>query len=145
MIGIWLIMVYRFYKPTKYGLESLKWEKVGATIILSSFDRFQNIYQPKIVYRYEYSGDSYDNDTYSFFGTAILTKKSAIKLAKKFPEGSNVQVYVSPYDGQQSVIVPGVHWSQWASMTFLSMMFIGIAYIVEILNFIWPGCQPACS
>jgi hypothetical protein len=145
MVGLWLLMVYRFYRPTKNGLESLRWEKVDATVILSSFDRFQNIYQPKIVYRYCFDGKSFDNDTYSFLGTTNLTKNSAIKLASSHSEGSNIQVYVSPSDGQQSVIVPGVHWSQWVSMVFLSFILLGIAYIVEILNFIWPGCAPACT
>jgi len=78
-------------------------------------------------------------------GTSGLTRKYASYYIKKYSEGSQLNVYYDPCLPNQSVIIPGIHWWQYASMILLTIMFFSIAYIVEILNFIWPGCQPNCT
>ncbi|TCS36458.1 DUF3592 domain-containing protein [Reinekea marinisedimentorum] len=145
MLGLWLIMVYRSYGNIVRSLSSKEWPSTTAKVVLSSFDRTQSLYEPKIIYRYSINGMQYDNDTYTHLGAFSTTKKTAIKISKNHPEGSNITIHVNPRAPQQSVIVPGIHWVQVASFVALTLMLLGIAYIGEILNFIYPGCQPKCT
>jgi len=145
MFCFWLFLVYKFYKPILIGRKSYQWTKTPALVTTSSIDRNSNAYQPKIIYKYSFQGKEYINDIYTYVGDAgYITKSKAIETAQKYPEGSEIQVFVDPDDPQNSLILRGVHWVQYGAFALLTLFCISVAFIVPILNFIWPGCEPNC-
>jgi len=145
MLVIWLLFAIRSAKPLLLSIKSKNWNKVNATVDESTFDRNRNIYSPKIIYRYFYKGKEYLNDNYTYLGTATLSKKQSIMAAQNHPKNSQIQVYVDENEPENSVIVPGVHWVQILSIVLITMFCLAVANLVEILNFIWPGCEPNCT
>ena len=145
MLAIWLFMAYKTAKPYLLSVKSVSWDKVIGTVTTSSFDRDGVIYIPKIIYQYSINGHEYLNDTYTYLGTASLSKANAIKTAQAYPVNSELQLYVDSNNYQNSVIIPGVHWLQYMSFAGLTVFCLTVAYLVQILNFIWPGCQPNCT
>jgi len=144
MLGIWLIGAFRYAKPFTLALKSKAWPLTTAKVLTSSFDRNGMMYVPKIIYRYKISGQDFTDDTYTYMGDYATSKSAIQKTIKRFPEGSDISVHFDPSDPQQSVIVPGVHWVQYVNLAALTLILGSIAFIAEILNFIFPGCQPNC-
>lgn len=145
MLGLWVFIVIKTAKPFIFSRKSMHWPKILAAVKISSFDRQGNIYSPKIIYHYQYEENEYQNDTYSFLGVAGFTKKQAIQISKEHPEGSLIQIYVDPKQSNNSVVIPGVHWLQYVGFILLTAFCLSVAFLIEILNFIWPGCQPNCT
>lgn len=145
MLGFWLFLMYKFYKPFFQSLKSVNWPIVKAIIVTSSFDRNGNSYSPKLIYRYKICNIEYQNDTYTFLGKSPISKSGAIEVSRNCPEGSLVDIHVDPNDPQNSVIVAGVHWSNILSFIALTVFCLCVAFMGQILDFIYPGCEPNCS
>lgn len=145
ILGAWGFLLFKSAKPYLLGKGSQSWKKIKGVVDLSSIDRAGNDYCPKIIYRYTYNGKEYINDTYTFLGTTSFSKKKAINTAQKYKTGEAITVFINPNNPSISVLVPGVHFFQYLALIGITMLFLGAAFIVEILNFIWPGCQPNCK
>lgn len=127
------------------SIKSKYWVKQAATVTTSSFDRKGNTYSPKLIYKYSVKNHEYMNDTYTYLGTSTISKSQSIKIAQQHPVGTEISIFVNPDNPEQSVVIPGVHWVQYLSLVLLVVFFVSVAYIVPILNFIWPGCEPNCT
>ncbi len=146
MLALILMYVFRLIKPWRLAQKSQSWIQVVATVDSSSIDRDQQFYyQPKIVYRYNVNGQPYINDVYAFMGTVSTSKKHAVATALSHPQGSEIVVLVDPIKPENAVVVPGIHWTQYANVGLVIAMLLGIAFLPDILNFIFPGCQPKCD
>ena len=145
MLGCWLYLMYKTLPDFILSLKSKRWTKTNAVVTTSSIDREGNFYRPKLIYKYTVNNKRYINDTYSYLGQASFSKSSAVSIAQSIPEGSSIDIYVNITNPQQAVVVPGVHWLQYASLLILTIFFVAVAYIGPILNFIWPGCEPNCT
>lgn len=139
MFGLLIYMFYKFYEEVSLSIKSTHWPMIRAQVTSSSIDRNANVYEPKIIYRYQVGGIEYINDTYSYLGTVHITKRKAIDISRSIPEKSELNVYVDPADPNNSTIVPGIHWYQIVSLVLIFGFFVSIAFIGEILNFISPG------
>lgn len=111
----------------------------------SSFERSGGLYFPKLIYEYFVDEIRQLNDTYTYMGDVPSSKKGVIGLIKEFPKGSDIKVFVNPDDREESVILPGVHWSQFFSFGVISLFLLAVANLVPILEFFFPGCQPNCT
>ena len=150
MLAIWLGFVALSAKKFVRGRASINWPTITASVNSSDIEAKSGgngltFYSPKIEYQYTINNRAYKSSTFTFMGTSGLTKNYAEKYASKYPSGSEIQVHYNPRNPEISVIIPGVHWGQYASIIFLTLMFFSIAHIVEILNIIWPGCEPNCT
>ena len=145
MLAICLFVVVPSLLRFRRGFLSQSWRQVSALVMTSSIDRSNNIYVPKIIYRYTINSHQYTDDNYSFAASYGSSKSACLAISEKYPEGSTIKVYVNPENPTMSVIVPGVHWSQYLWLACVVIVFAGIAYIVEILNYFYPGCQPNCA
>lgn len=144
MLAFWLFMVLRTLKPFVLALKSRSWPSTKAKVITSSFDRAGNVYSPKVIYKFTHNSREYQNDNINFMGVASAWKGKAISVAQRYPEQSLVTVFFDPNKPENSVINPGVERSTYVSFFILTAFCLGVAFIVQILNFIWPGCQPNC-
>ena len=150
ILSIWFGFVLFSIKKYIFGRASSKWPTVSAIVISSRVESKYagnglTFHSPEIEYRYTVNNHVYTNNKFTYMGTFGLTNKYASAYAKKHYEGSQLNIYYNPKSPNEAVIIPGVHWVQYASMAFLTIMFFSIAFIIEILNFIWPGCQPNCT
>ena len=145
MLGVLTYVSYFHVKSILLGRKSRDWRRVKAEITASGIDRESGTYYPKIIYRYTVNGRDYINDTYTFIGTGQMLKRSVVAVALQNPVGKQIDVFVDPNDPSRSVIIPGAHASSYFNIVFFVLMFGGIAFLPELLNFIWPGCQPNCT
>ncbi|NOY48334.1 MAG: DUF3592 domain-containing protein [Chlorobi bacterium] len=150
MFAIWLGFVVFSAKKFIRGKMSTNWPKIIATVKSSCIETKNGgkglaFYSPKIEYQYSLNFRNYSNNNFTYMGTSGFTKRYAEKYVKKYTVGSEIEVSYNPKSPEMSVIIPGVHWGQYASMLFLTLMFFSFGYIAEILNFIWPGCEPNCT
>lgn len=145
MLGVLLFVLFKPIKSIMLGLRSKEWRKVKATITTSGLDRESGVYCPKIIYNYAVNGRELTDDNYTFSGAITNSKSRALAIVKENPVGKEIPIFVNPEDPSRTVVVPGVHWSAYANVAFFVIFFGGIAFIGEILNLIWPGCQPNCT
>jgi len=145
MLACLIYLIYQTGPNLILSIQSKNWAKQTATVTTSAFDRQSNIYSPKLIYKYTVKNREYMNDTYTYLGTSTISKLQSIKIAQQHPEGSEINIFVNPDNPEQSVVIPGVHWAQYFSLLLLVLFFVSVAYIVPILNFIWPGCEPNCT
>ena len=150
MLAIWLGFIAFSVKKFIRGRASTNWPNIAASVNSSDIQAKSagnglTFYSPVIEYQFSVNNKIYKSSNFTFMGTSGLTKKCAEKYINMYPSGSEVNIFYNPRKPEVSVIIPGVHWWQYGSMLFLTLMFFGIANIVEILNLIWPGCEPNCT
>lgn len=145
MAALLVVVLFNPIKSILLGLRSKEWRKTKATVATSELDRMGGVYYPKIIYKYTVNGREFINDSYTFSGISTDGKLRALALVRGNPIGKELSIYVDPEDSSRSVVVPGVHWSAYANIFLLVALFAGIAFIVDILNFVWPGCEPNCT
>jgi hypothetical protein len=141
------VLIYAVYKPIKsiiLGRQSLSWRKIHATVITSNVDRESGAWYPNLIYKYVVGGKEFVGDLYTFAGASTNSKSKSLKIVDDHPVGSDITVYVHPEEPSKSVVVPGVLWQAYANVVFFVVFLGGIAFIVDILNFFWPGCKPHC-
>ena len=117
--------------------------------IVSPGIRGGTVYLPIVSYSYNYDGRQYQSESLTYLGTSGGYGGAGLEWQvnqrlNAFPPSSTVSVFVNPKVPTEAVLLPGVHWSQYVGLVFVTLLFLGIAFIGEILNFIWPGCQPNC-
>jgi hypothetical protein len=145
MLGVLLFVLYKPIKSIILGLRARGWRKIKATVTASGLDRESGVYYPKIIYNYTVNGREFTDDNYTFCGAITNSKAHALAAVRANPVGKEIVVFVNPEEPARTVVVPGVHWSAYANVAFFVLIFGSIAFLVEILNFIWPGCQPNCT
>ena len=145
MLGVLFFVLFKPIRGIVLGLRSKSWRKVRAIVATSGLDRESGVYYPKIIYNYTVNGRELTDDNYTFCGAITNSKSRALAIVHDNPVGKEISIFVNPGDSSSTVVVPGVHWSAYANVAFFVFMFTGIAFIADILNFIWPGCQPNCT
>lgn len=149
IFAVWLFLIGINARKLILSLTSKNWNTTNARIISSdiivkSGGNGLRFHHPNIVYEYTVGYETFKNDVFTFMGTYALTKRNADRNISDNNPGKIVDIYYNPKKPSQSVIMPGVHWLDVASLIFLTAILFGIAHIIEILNFVWPGCQPNC-
>lgn len=150
MLAIWLGSFAFSAKKFIRGRASMSWPTTIASVYSSDIEEKSGrngltFYSPLIEYQYSINNKPYQSSIFTFMGTSGFTREYALKYQSMYPVGSEIEVYYNPINPEISVIVPGVHWGQYASMVLITILLFGIANIVEILNVFWPGCEPRCT
>ena len=150
ILSIWFGFVLFSFKKFILSIASTKWPITSAVVTSSRIESKYagnglTFHTPKIEYRYTVNDKTYTNNNFTYMGTSGLSNKYATRYIEKYYEGSQLNIHYNPTSPSQAVIISGVHWGQYVGMAFLTIMFFSIAFVVEILNFIWPGCQPNCT
>lgn len=86
-------------------------------------------YMPVVTYRYDVSGDVYENDRMAFAQPSSSTERSARRVLGRYPVGGGVTVHYHPRKPGLSVLEPGV-----AVGVYFIMLF-GVVWTVGWLGF----------
>jgi hypothetical protein len=154
MLLIWLMFVYRMFRSFPKSFASRHWVRVAGRVTANeecerSYVYGMAIYKPIVSYRYNVNGTEYHSKLLTYLGTSGgfggggFGGQASERLRALAPNGT-VDVFVNPQNPAEAVLIPGVHWAQYVLFIGLTAFCMGVAFIVPILNFIWPGCQPNC-
>ncbi|MCM8538379.1 MAG: DUF3592 domain-containing protein [Lentisphaeraceae bacterium] len=117
----------------KNGKESPSWPTVNGTVTRSKVKFSSNGYFPSIMYRYTIDGKEYE--TFGIdYGRIVEGSQAhafAKNIVKRFPLGSQVDVYYDPLDPGESVLIPGGTSASWFIVAF-GGVFIFIGLLVPI-------------
>jgi hypothetical protein len=96
----------------------------------------KTVYSPVVTYAYPFGGRHYASESLTLLGTPgpLSSEELAWEFLKSFPIGGAVTVFVNPDSPDESVLIPGVHWSQYAGFAFITLLFGGFAFIGEIIE-----------
>jgi hypothetical protein len=153
MLFVWLLFLGLLFRGLPKSLSSMRWTRVSGRIISVQKEIRQRngkpVCMPIVSYDYSFEGAQYQSDRLTFLGTSGALGGAGFewqvdRRLKRFAPNSSVDVFVNPNLPSEAVLLPGVHWSQYAGLVGISLFCLGVAFIVQILNFIWPGCQPNC-
>ena len=142
------ISVY-FVRTLYFGFVSSKWPITQAIATKSHVEK-RNVYKggtayvPVIEYKYTVGSKNFTSSRLTYSGLFGTSKKHADEQVSYFPKGRKFNTYYNPKKPQQSVLVTGVHWLNYLAIIVTLSIFVGLFYLLEILNYIWPGCQPNC-
>ena len=112
------------------GLASKQWLSVKGEIVESSVQTssrgsHHKRYGPRLVYRYEVKGESYENWEISFSPQALTVDRADVEAyLEDFPVGQKVDVYYDHRSPHKSVLEPGGNLL-WSLLLFV---FAGICF-----------------
>jgi hypothetical protein len=154
MVLVWLAFIGMMFRGLPKSLTSKRWVQVGGRVISIRKESRQrgvrNVYFPVVSYSYSFEGRQHQSESFTFLGTSGGLGGAGFdwqveRRLRPFTANSSVSVYVNPKVPAEAVLVPGVHWSQYVALAGVTLFCLGVAFIVELLNFVWPGCQPNCT
>jgi len=154
MFLVWIFLMGMMFRGLPKSLASRRWLQVSGQVISSQIGSRQTngktVCVPIVSYSYNFDGKLYQSESFTFLGTSGGFGGAGLKWQveqrlKAFTPNSSVNVFVNPKAPTEAVLLPGVHWSQYSALIFFTLFCLGVAFIVNILNFIWPGCQPNCK
>jgi hypothetical protein len=154
MLLVWLMFMYRMFRAFPKSFASRHWTRVAGRIVANEQNERSHvygvaIYKPVVSYCYNVNGTEYHGTWLTYLGTTGglggtgFGWQTSERLSALAPN-STVDVFVNPQNPAEAVLIPGVHWAQYALFIGITAFCMGVAFIVPILNFIWPGCQPNC-
>jgi len=88
-----------------------KWAPVKGRVTLSGVNEINHgdgtSYSPELQYQYHYQGIDYINERIAPLEALLNSRWTAESLARKYPRGREVVVYVNPRNPGESVLEPG--------------------------------------
>lgn len=155
MLFVWMTFMLLMFRRLPKSFSSRRWPQVSGRIIANETSSRpgaygMTMYVPVVSYRYNVKGQEYQSNSLTFLGTSggfggTGFKWQMARLLDALIPDTPVNVFVNPKDPTDAVLFPGVHWSQYAALIAITISCLGVAFIVQILNLIWPGCQPNCT
>ncbi|SRR6266481_2706577 len=154
MLFVWLALMAMMFRGLPRSLASRRWLQVSGRVSSSRIGLRQTngktVCVPIVSYSYNFEGKQYQSESFTFLGTSggfggAGFEWQVEQRLKAFTPTSSVSVFVNPRAPAEAVLLPGVHWLQYVALIGFTLFCLGVAFIVAILNFIWPGCQPNCS
>jgi len=110
----------------KNGKASEEWADASGFIIKSYIkapdgdiatarDKFGR-FQTKIIYQYTAGGRLYSGSNIAFGDFSIRSRKQAITVSQKYPEGKRITIYYDPDNPGNSVLEPGISMNCYGFM-----------------------------
>jgi hypothetical protein len=89
-------------------------------------------YSVTVEYQYEVGGNTYSNDKWKAggHGTRWGSKKTQVKLAQRYPVGTNVQLHYNPSDPADSVLLTGLDTVIFLIVLIMGFSFFFISFLV---------------
>ena len=114
-VGCFVISIWGFnFSDYKSVAQTKHWPSVTGTITQSQIhhvnpNHLRDSFQPNVSYTYQVNGVSYQSSSVYKGNKKIgySHKSSAQKITNQFPVGKIVRVYYSPFQAQDSVLIPG--------------------------------------
>ncbi len=94
------------------------------------------LYSVTVEYQYEVGGNTYSNDEWKVggHGTRWGSKRTQVKLAQRYPVGTNVQIHYNPSDPADSVLLTDLD-----TVIFLIVLIMGFSFFfMSFLVLIFP-------
>jgi len=115
-----------------------RWPVVTGTVQSSRIEkvrsRFGSIYKLHIEYTYPVAGITYSSDQRRFDDDDYAYKSATSRLAR-YPVGAQVPVFYDPRDPSSSVLEPYPELQTYASIVFLSVMFVlGLGALIGYIH-----------
>ncbi|MCZ0931938.1 MAG: DUF3592 domain-containing protein [Oligoflexia bacterium] len=141
-IGCFVISIWTF-KGSHYksALQTRHWPSTTGTIIQSQIhhvnpNHIRDSYQPNVSYTYQVNGINYQGATVYKGDKSIgyNRKTSAQKIINQFPVGKTVQVYYSPLQAQDSVLIPGPVKLHYMFLLLAGLTVLGGVYFLRAFS-----------
>src|SRR5690606_35538149 len=113
---------------------SMSWKPTQCTIVSSEVVG-DDTFRIDIQYDYEFDGNKYTGNRYSFFNFKTSGKAGKEKIAALFPPGGRTICYVNPDKPGESVLDRGLSWSVLWGLFGLPFFLVGAGG----LYFTWFG------
>jgi hypothetical protein len=121
-----LIMLWvQVLQPGIQILAATSWVQTPCTIVSSEVVG-DKTYSVAIKYDYDFAGQQYHGDRYSFFTTRTSGRSEKEKIVQSFPPGSQAVCSVNPGNPEESVLNRNVDPSIWWGLFCVPFLLIGL-------------------
>jgi len=138
------LFTFLMWKSYDRAVEQRAWPQVDGMVLSSEVEEWRHDefsareYRLKLLYGYEWEGERKTGERYGFRGNPNYNKRNKVEgLAKEFPVGSKIKVYVNPEDTDFAILKPdskAAGYSIWFPMLFV-VGGIGIS-----IRAVWATC-----
>ncbi len=122
------------------AVASENWPTVSGTVITSevipasgSGADGQGLYEPRVVYEYEFDGRTHQNDRISFAGTQSSNREQVEDLIFIYPATMEVTVFVNPDDPSHALLEPGPGPANWLMLAIGGLFTFGPLVVLGIV------------
>src|SRR4051812_630290 len=116
LVGLGFLYAF-FLRPMFWIISAKQWSAVTCTIISSNLRSHSSsdgtTYSVNIFYTYEFHGQEYKANRYSFMGGSSSGYRGKQHIVEQYPPGKSAVCYVNPNDPTQAVLVPGFTPAMW--------------------------------
>ena len=109
------------------------WPSAPCTVLSSEVESHSGegaSYSILITYEYQYNGQRYTSDRYSFFAGSSIGRSGKAKVVAAHPPGRETVCYVNPDDPSDAVLHRGLTADMWFRLVPLLFVVIGAAGVV---------------
>ncbi len=134
LVGIGSLVILKNWTHLQIAWVSRSWVITQGTICHTTIDcqgtggsfslRRQGSFFANVIYQYVVNDKKYSNDR-RCFGNDLESESQALSTAAHYPEGSTVSVAYNPQNPKQSVLEPGLRFSQWVPLGVGAMLMSG--------------------
>jgi hypothetical protein len=121
------ILVFWFIPLLFEAWDARQWPEVPCQVVSSKVRSHDSddgtTYSVDIHYRYEFEGQNYDSNRYSFMGGSSSGYGGKAAIVRQFPAGSSAICYVNPDRPHQSVLNRGI--GLWVLFGLIPVVFAG--------------------
>lgn len=146
-VGLLFFMVM-FVNPRIKAKEAKTWESVSAVVMSSEVKSHRSddstTYSVYIAYQYEFDGQQYLGDRYSFMGGSSSGYPEKAQIVDQYPAGRVFSVFVNPDDPSESVIMRDAG-NKWIGLIPLVFVAAGAVVMVRFGRKGITACDPSQS
>ncbi|MBN1816075.1 MAG: DUF3592 domain-containing protein [Sedimentisphaerales bacterium] len=125
-----------FILPVFRILDARGWQPVPCTILRAEVKSHSGedgtTYSVYIFYQYEFNGNTYKSDRYSFMGGSSSGRRGKQAVVTSYRSAKKPVCYVNPEDPTQAVLIRGFTWSQLFGLIPMIFVLIGVGGIIGI-------------
>ena len=134
LVFAWLLVI----GPALRISAARNWPATPCTVLSSELETHSGdgtTYSIEITYEYEYNGNRYTSDRYSFSSTGSSSgRKGKAKVVDAHPPGRETVCYVNPSDPQDAVLHRGFTADMWFGLIPLIFVAVGAGGIIFTLR-----------
>lgn len=149
LVGIGAL-IPMFIIPMSRIREARDWTPIACQILRSEVRSHQGddstTYSVHIQYEYEFNGQTYRADRYSFMGGSSSGHRGKRRIVDQYPVGSVAQCWVDPQRPSEAVLFRGFSPMMWAGLIPGVFILVGVGGVVATVRKrgrqVIPGTRP---
>jgi hypothetical protein len=125
-----------FITPLRKTKQAKQWDQVNCTIISSELKELHSHgvwYYLKIIYSYEYKGQKYESDQYSFWIISMARKTIPQAIVEQYKESTFATCLVNPLNPSEAVLSLEQRLSMIRTLANISFIVIPMIALVCII------------